>query len=101
MNQTVTLYSKSSYNRYGREQVGSGTDYKCRAEEVSKARLTPTGEQVMINLILYMDSTVSVSIDDRATYNSEEYKVFSVKKPIDGSGNTHHLKLELIKWQET
>lgn len=101
MNQTITLYSQSSYNRYGREVVGSGTNYKARVQEVSRARLLPNGEQVNINLIAYLKSSITVAIDDRVTYNSEEYKVFSVSKPVDGQGTVNHTKLELIKWQET
>ena len=100
-NQTITLYSKSSLNRYGREVVGSGTDYNARVQETTKVRLLPNGQQVMIMAIVYLNNAVSVAVNDRVDFNSEKYKVFSLNKAVDGQGNTNHIKLELIKWQET
>jgi hypothetical protein len=101
LRQTVKLYTKSGYNRYGREIVGAGTNYKARVERGTKSKLLPNGEVVNVLATVYLDSSVTINNDDRVTFNSEEYKVFSVKTTVDGQGNTHHLKADLIKWQET
>lgn len=102
LNQNILLYSKSGYDRYGRETVGSSTEYRARVQRVSKARLLPTGEQVLVTAIAYLDEEdLTVNNDDKVTYDSQDYKVFSVTTQIDGQGNQHHIKLELIKWQNS
>lgn len=101
LNQTISLYSKSGYDRYGRETVGSSTDYYARAEQVSKSKLLPNGQMINVSLIVYIKPSVTININDKITYDSVDYKVFSVSKPVDGSGVLHHTKLECIKWQET
>lgn len=101
LNQDITLYTKSGYNRYGRETVGSGVTHCVRVERTSKARLLPNGEQVMINAICYMKPNVTINEDDKVTYDGTNYKVFGVYTAVEGEGNTHHKKVELIKWQTT
>lgn len=101
LNQTITLYTKTSYNRYGREVVGTGTDYKARVQEVSQSKLLPNNQVVLVNLVVYLNPDVSVSINDKITYETVDYKVYSVSKPVDGGGNRHHVKCECTKWQET
>ena len=101
LNQTITLYSKSGYDRDGREEVGSGTDHTARVQRTSKAKLMPNGEQVTIMAICYVKPTLTINEDDRVTYDGEEYKVFGVYTAVEGTGNTNHKKVELIRWQET
>lgn len=101
LNQTITLYSKTSYNKFGREVVGTGVDYYARVQLVTKSRLLPNGQTVLINLIVYIKPSVTVNINDKVTYDSVDYKVFGVSKPVDGTGTLHHTKLELTRWQET
>lgn len=99
LNQTVSLYTRTSYDRYGREVVGSSVDYYGRVQEVSKSKLLPNGQTIIISLIVYIKPTVSININDKITYNSVNYKVFSVTKPVDGSGVLHHIKLECTRWE--
>lgn len=100
-NQTVTLYSRSSYNEFGREVVGSGVTYKARVQPVTKTRLLPNGETVRIDSIVYAEPGMLVNIDDRIDYDSSKYKVFGKSLAVDGAGKTQHIKLELIEWKET
>jgi len=100
-NQEITLYPKSSRNRYGRVVIGSGTDYNARFQKVSKSRLLPNGQTLLIAGIMYAKSGLSININDRVDYGTDYYKVWGKTEPVDGQGNVHHLKLELIKWVET
>lgn len=101
LNQTITLYLKSSYNAYGREVVGSGTDYLARVQQTTKQKLSPTGSLITIDAIVYLDPSVSVNIDDRIAFDSQQYKVYGKYTAVDGAGKTNHIKLELVKWRQT
>ena len=100
-NQTITLYPKASYNKDGREVVGAGVTHKVRIQPVTKSRLLPNGQVARIDAICYMKPDVTVEIDYKITHNGKDYKVFGKSLAIDGSGNTNHIKFELIQWKAT
>jgi len=100
LKQTVTLYTQSTIDAYGRQQVGAGVSHYARVQETTKAKLLPNGETITILAIVYLKSTVSVNHGDKITYSGTDYKVFSKDTSIDGNGNVHHIKLEIVKWQE-
>lgn len=101
LNQTITIYSKTGYNRQGRETVGSGTSVSARVQPTTKRRLLDNGSIQLIDLIAYVPSTTTVATDDRVDFSSNKFKVFSRYEAIDGNGQTNHIKLELIRWRET
>lgn len=101
LNQSVTLYSKASYNAEGREVMGSGVSVSARAQETTKRKLLPNGSQIEISLILYVEPSTTVSTDDKVTYNGNNYKVFSKYNAVDEFGAVNHIKLECIKWRAT
>lgn len=101
LNQTLTLYSKSSYDAYGREVVGTGTSVQCRFQQTSKHRMGPNNSLIIIDGICYVPADTTVELDDKVTFDSVDYKVYSKYIPVDGAGDTHHIKLELIKWKAT
>ena len=99
MRQSVTLYVTSGKTRYGKESYEAATTQLARVNEKSKVIFKPNGETITILANAYFNSTVTISIDDKVTYNSNDYKVFS-KKIVRGQvGKAHHIKVELIKWQ--
>lgn len=98
-NQTITVYSKSGYDAYGRETVGAGTDVQCRFQRSTKRRLMPNGSLAVIDAVCYVPADTTVATDDRVTYDSTDYKVYIIDDAVGGNGDTHHIKLELIKWQ--
>lgn len=53
----------------------------------------------MIMAIVYVPATTVVSVDDKVTYGGNDYKVFAKYNATQGDGTTHHIKLELSKWQ--
>ena len=99
MNQSITIYGTSSYDKYGKIVVGSGTTLKARAQQTTKKRLLPNGDVITITLILYVPSSTTVAVDDKITFSSQSYKVFGKYVPVDGAGVTSHIKLECTQWQ--
>lgn len=100
LNQQVTIYNKSSYDAYGREQFGSGTTVNCRVEVANKVKLLPNGETATIDAMAFTPPTTAVSIDDKITYDSNNYKVLNKEVVVGADGNTHHYELELAKWNQ-
>jgi len=101
LNQEITIYGKTGHNRYGREVVGVGSTTNSRFQATTKRILTSTGEMMTIDAICYAPADTVVEPDDRVDYDGQKYKVFGRYKTIDGTGNIHHIRLELIKWRET
>jgi hypothetical protein len=100
-NQTVTIYTKASYNEYGREVMGGNVNYPARVQETTKRKMMPNGNLVTIDAIAYLPPTATVNTDDRADYNGTKFKIFGKYSAVDGNGNVNNIKLELIKWKET
>jgi hypothetical protein len=98
LNQTANIYTTGSYDAYGREVVGSATAVKCRFQKQSIRRLLPNGDMITIEGICYVPADTTIVTNDRITFGSDNYKVFGKYEAVDGTGDTHHLKLELIKW---
>lgn len=92
------MYGKTSYDEYGKEVLGSGVTYKARVQIVNKSRFLPNGQNVVIDAIAYINGAPTININDKLAYSGVNYKVHSKTVPVDGQGNQHHTKLELIKW---
>ena len=105
LNQTITIYTKTGYSNDGRETVGSGTSVRSRFQAVSKRTLLPrnqansTGSVVEIDAIAYVPADTTVENDYKVTYSGNNYKVVNKYAVPGQSGATHHIKLELAKWQ--
>lgn len=98
MNQSLTVYSKSGYDKYGRETVGTGTSVACRFQKTTKQRLALNGALTTIVGIVYVPADTTVAIEDKITFDAVNYRVFGIYAAVDGAGNDNHLKLELTKW---
>lgn len=99
LNQTITVYNKSSLDKFGRESFGSGSSVKARMEVSRKSRLLPTGDTMTIDAKCFLSSAATVSRGDKVSYDSVDYKVTDIHKAIGGNGAVHHLELELQKWE--
>ena len=99
-NQTITLYNKSSYDKFGKMVVGSGTSVDARVQEDTKNIVLTNGQIITIIATVYVGSSTTVSVNDMVTYDSTNYKVYTKYKTVDGDGTVNHIKLELIKWTE-
>lgn len=99
LNQTITIYSKSGYDAYGRPSVGSGSDVEARFQPKSIRKIQPNGDVLAIDAIAYVNANADVVTDDKISFNSQNYRVLNVYPVPDKFGNVHHHKLELLKWQ--
>lgn len=99
MNQTITKYVRSSYNSQGREVLGSGTSVRARIQAKKKNILLPNGTVFTIDALVFVPCNTIINVDDKVTFDSQNYKVYAKYPAIDGMGNTSHLELQLVKWQ--
>lgn len=100
LNQAITIYPKSGYGADGRETLSTGNSVQARVQETTKRRLLPNGSLATIDAIAYVPGDTTVSTDDRIDYSGTMYKVFGKYGAIGAAGNRHHIKLELVKWQQ-
>jgi len=101
LNQQITIASKTGYNAYGRETVSTTVTVQARFQKQTKQKLLPNGSVIMIEAICYVPSDTTVVVDDKISFSDVDYKVFGIYSAVDGSGDTNHLKLELVKWKAT
>lgn len=99
LNQSVTLYNQSSYDEYGRVDTGSGITVQARVQPKQTRRLLANGDVLVVDAIAYVPADTSVSTDDRIDHGGISYKVLNKYPTPDGKGDTHFIKLELLKWQ--
>lgn len=99
MNQSISVYQRSSYDSHGREVVGSATTVVARIQQKTRNVFMANRELVTILATAYVPPGTTVSIDDKVSFASQTMKVFSKYEVPDGSGNVDHIKLELIRWQ--
>jgi len=81
--------------------IGDGTDYNARFKKISKTKLLPNGQVLMITGLMHAKADLDININDRVDFGDDYYKVWGKTEPVGGQGNVHHLRLELIKWVET
>lgn len=113
LNHSITVYNKSSRNRYGKEQFGSGTSVKARIEQsdrtIYNAPIGLSGQSVEIVPIaakLFVPADTAVELGDKitavATDEASEtisYKVIRKHVAVDGRATARHIELEVSKWQ--
>ena len=104
-NQEIQYFPRSGYDKYGKEVVTPGVSYLARVQNVSKTRFLANGQQVTIDLIIYIDGSVIHESDtelflvgERLDYQNIPYQIHGKKTAHDEQGSLHHVKLELKKW---
>lgn len=98
-NQSIVIYPKSGYDKFGKPTNSTPATVSARVQKTTRQRLLPNNSLVLILAIVYVPATTVVSVEDKVTYQSIDYKVFSVNEAVKGDGSVHHIKLELQKWQ--
>lgn len=99
LKQTITLKTKTGLDRYGRETISSGSNYRARFQRVRKNIMDSKGNIVPIDGLVFVKSDLTVNSDDIIVYDSQNYKVVGRRDSIGKDGSTHHQTLEVIKWQ--
>ena len=101
LQQTATVQNKSALDRYGRQIFGSSSTINCRFEKSNKTILLSNGETATIDGIIFVNNDTTVNTDDKITFGSDTYKVVNKNTVVLGNGRTHHIELEVVKWQQT
>jgi hypothetical protein len=99
LNQTITLFTKSGLDKYGKETYGSSVSTKARVQVTTKTRLLPNGQTKTILAVAYVAPSTTINVGDKVTYGGIDYKVFGRYDAVDGEGETNHIKVELTKWE--
>lgn len=99
LNQSISIYRKAGYDKFGKPTDASPTTVNARFQKTTKQRLLPNSSLVTIAAIVYVPSGTSVEANDKVVYGGVDYKVFGKYEAVDDTGSTHHIKLELTKWQ--
>ncbi len=99
LNQTITIYGKSTYDGYGRPTLGSGTDVRARFQPKQSRKLLPNGDVMTIDALAYVPADTTIATDDKITYDSQTYKVIDLYETPDGKGNVAFIRVQLAKWQ--
>lgn len=99
LNQTITITASTGSDAYGRSTFDTGSSIKSRFQRVTKQRLMANGDVILLEAIVYVMPNVSVSVNDKVTYQSTDYRVFSKNESVDGGGAVRLIKLELTKWE--
>ncbi len=62
--------------------------------------MQPDGSTIVTEGLVFLANDPGIDTADKLVYNSRTYKVFARKENTDGTGNLHHLTLEIQKWPE-
>lgn len=99
LRQSITIYGRPGHTADGRETVGSSTTLRARFEHKTENRLLPNGEAVRVDGMVFVPASTTVSVDDKITFDSVDYKVVFKHSAVTGRGKIHHIELEVQKWQ--
>lgn len=97
LHQTCTVEPFSSYDISGNITYGSATTYPCRIERRQRKVFTTEGEEVVANLVVYLDNDVSMNnfCKDRITlpagyYEPRQPRILSIVGARDYYGALDH-----------
>lgn len=98
LNQQVTITNRTGYSADGRQVLGGATTVNARFQRTTKQRLAPNNSLTVIEAVVYVPASTTVSVNDKVTYDGADYKVFGRYDAVGMSGDINHIKLELTKW---
>lgn len=95
LNQTITLNRFSSRNAYDEPTRGSSISVKGRFQPETKIVKGPNGEDIGTDALVFIPASQAVTLDDKITYDSVEYRVVTVGEAVNGKGNTDHYEVRV------
>lgn len=102
---TITIYPKSTKDRYGKDTWGTGVEYVGRFLLKNTRMLDAKGVEIQADATVYLPNKVdgedvAVAIGYKVAFDSENYRAVFVYKPKDDSREEHHIKLLLKRLKE-
>lgn len=94
-NQTCSIESKTGDNADGSPTFGAATNHPCAFQRKTAYRRDDDGSQLIIDGLIFIDSSVSVAQGDRVTVGSFVATVVTVEPQEDFAGVSHHNELYL------
>lgn len=101
MNQSLRVYGRTGFDRYGVQEGNSGVTVRCRFQLTSKTITTKENEREPVDGIVFVGPDVVVDVGDRVRYDSRDYRVLRVAVQVGGTGRTHHKELMVQLWKLT
>jgi len=92
--------TSQKFDRYGKPNYSSSETIKVRLRECFKRMVDRDGNNFTIDAEMWLLPTQSLNLEDKITYESEDYKVFKIDIPRKLSGSKNHKKAFLIKTTE-
>lgn len=96
LNQTITLYRKSSKNKYGEESFGAAATHKARFQERYKLIDLPNGEKIETDASVWLLPSVAIDKEDKISYRSKDWEVVQVYNR-QGRTSIDHIQVILRK----
>lgn len=98
LNQSATLSTKGSVDKYGQNSFGSATSIKVRFEKTKKTIKTINKEEEPIDGVVFVNPNITVAVGDKLTYQSVEYRVMKSSPIVKGNGVVNHHELLVQEW---
>ncbi len=99
LHQKATIYTRTGYDKFGRDTSSGGNVVFCRFQNDVKTIIQPNQQVVVQAAVIYFAGDASVNIEDRVVVAGLSYKVFEVNGSVDGRGNQRIIKARVTKWQ--
>lgn len=101
LQQTCTIYTAGSQDRFGKNSYGTGADVACRFQSTNRIMQMPNGEKAPVDGLLWLSAADGIVIGDKIDFNNTSYRVMMISPIVDGSGATRHYELSMSKWSTT
>lgn len=99
LNQSVTIKSKTGYDKFGKPTTASSITAKARFQEKRK-RMVAQGVEFFTDAILFLGANTTVNLDDVVTFESANYKVVEVASKRGFGGKVDHKEVLLVVTKE-
>jgi len=87
---TISLKRRSTVNDYGEFSYSSPVSIQCRMQEELSI-----GDPQAVRATIYIGPSVAISLEDKVTILSEDFRVVSIREYFDFDGNIEYKKVSI------
>lgn len=99
LNQSVAIrHQDGTRDIHGKRAFSAPTTVSARFERKYKTIVTAERENEPIHAIVFIPAGTAVSVGDRITYVSDDYRVMDKQDIVGRGGSVHHIELLLQLW---